>query len=113
MASVHDAGDNDSPGLDSVEDAVRKSGNEQPPKIPVDDRPALRKDSELSKCLFQAVHEDRAQTLPAVLVIVLSVLDIEVGREKRDDLDHAALEPPLRMRDLIASQVVTWVGSLR
>ena len=37
----------------------------------------------------------------------------EVGREKKNDVDHAALEPLPSIRVLIASQVVTWVGSLR
>lgn len=113
LTSVHDAGDDDPARLDSVEDAKRKSGNEQSPIIAVNDRPTLGEDAKLSECLVQAMHKNGAQTLSAVLVVVISTLDIEVGGEKRNDLGHAALEPLPKIRDLIASQVVTWVGSLR
>ena len=64
----------------------------------------------MRKCGIKLAHEYGSTPFLIILVILISRLDVDVRREEKNKIAHAA-EP--RIRCLTASQVVTCVGSFR
>ena len=105
-----DGGDDDTRRFERVENAVRIAWNEQPMVTAMENRRNFGKPSQMSKRGIQVAHKQLASALLIVLVVLVGLLDVDVCGKKKNQVLHAA-DP--RIRCLMASQVVTRVGSLR
>ncbi len=108
LSEVHDARDDYAPTLNRVEDAERKSMNEQAPVALVEQGRNFWESAETTEPQIQMPHEKLSPARLICLVELVASLDVNISGEKKDKLTHCqescreyAVEwPPTRLLGL-------------